>query len=102
MQDGLLPELKEKMSFKVGDCTDLTPIYEQGSLFDFAVDKGTLDAIAVDNTEETVKKCNAYFNEVVRVLDDKNGTLMIVSLLQPHVLKIILDFFILENDVSKY
>ena len=91
-----------KMSFKVGDCTDLSPVYKDGSLFNFAVDKGTLDAIAVDATEETVKKCNAYFNEMVRVLDDKNGMLMIVSLLQPHVLKIIMDFFLLENDVSKY
>lgn len=39
---------------------------------------------------------------MVRVLDDKHGVLMIVSLLQPHVLKIILDFFILENNVNKY
>jgi ubiquinone/menaquinone biosynthesis C-methylase UbiE len=61
--------------------------------FDCAVDKGTLDAIAVDAEEKTVKMCQAYFNEAMHVLK-KNGTLMIVSLLQPHVLKMILDFFI--------
>jgi ubiquinone/menaquinone biosynthesis C-methylase UbiE len=91
-----------RLSFKVGDCTDLSDLYKEGSLFNFAVDKGMLDAIAVDAVEETVKKCNAYFNEMVRVLDDKNGMFMIVSLLQPHVLKIVLDFFLLENDVNKY
>ena len=43
-----------KLDFKVGDCTDLSNLYANGSLFDFSVDKGTLDAIAVDNTEETI------------------------------------------------
>jgi len=66
------------------------------------VDKGTLDAIAVNDKEEAVQMCNAYFNEMVRVLDDKKGCLLIVSLLQPHVLKILLDFFVRENEVNKY
>ena len=34
-------------------------------------------------------------------MDDK-GVFMFVSLLQPHVLKIVLDFFILKNEVNKY
>ena len=89
------------LSFKVGDVTNLSDLYPDGDLFQFAVDKGTLDAIAVDDKPETIEKCQAYFNEVVRVLDDK-GVFMFVSLLQPHVLKIVLDFFILENEVSKY
>ena len=42
------------LSFKVGDCTDLSSVYKDGGLFNFAVDKGTLDAIAVDDKEETV------------------------------------------------
>jgi len=46
--------------------------------------------------------CQAYFNEMVRVLNNKNGVFVIVSLLQPHVLKILLDFFVKENEVSKY
>lgn len=41
--------------------------------------------------------CNKYFAEMVRVLT-KDGVLMIVSLLQPHVLKILLDFFIKGDD----
>jgi hypothetical protein len=43
-----------KLSFKVGDCTDLSSLYADGSRFDFSVDKGTLDAIAVDDNEETI------------------------------------------------
>jgi ubiquinone/menaquinone biosynthesis C-methylase UbiE len=88
------------LSFKVGDVTDLSKLYQDGK-FDCAVDKGTLDAIAVDDAEKTVAMCQAYFNEMLRVLQNKNGTLMIVSLLQPHVLKIVLDFFI-KGDNNKY
>ena len=87
------------LMYRVGDVTNLTKLYKDEQ-FDCAVDKGTLDAIAVDFEEKTVKMCEAYFNEVMHVLNNKNGTLMIVSLLQPHVLKIILDFFIKgENNV---
>ena len=88
-----------KLNFKVGDVTDLKNY--QDSQFDSAIDKGTLDAIAVDNEEKTVAMCQAYFNEAMRVLNNKSGTLMIVSLLQPHVLKIVLDFFI-KGDNNKH
>lgn len=43
--------------------------------------------------------CNQYFKEMVRILTG-TGELMIVSLLQPHVLKIILDFFVKGDDKS--
>ena len=88
-----------KLNYKFGDCTNLKDIYLDES-FDYAIDKGTLDAIAVDIREETLEKCHAYFNEIIRILNNKNGVFMIVSLLQPHVLKIILDFFILKNQVN--
>jgi len=39
---------------------------------------------------------------MIRVLNEKDGVLVIVSLLQPHVLKIILDFFVLENEVNQF
>ena len=87
--------------FRVGDATNLSGIYEDGQ-FHVAVDKGTLDAIAVNVEAETIANCNAYFNEMVRVLDKKKGHFVIVSLLQPHVLKILLDFFVRENETNKY
>ena len=66
-----------------------------------AVDKGTFDALAVDDSPETVSRCWAYFNETVRVLA-KDGVFVIVSLLQPHVLKIFVDFFIRDNEQNIY
>lgn len=89
------------LNYRVGDCTNLEGVYKDEQ-FHVAVDKGTLDAIAVDDLEPTVTKCNAYFNEMIRVLDNKSGVLLIVSLLQPHVLKIIIDFFARKNEVNKY
>ena len=82
-----------------GNVTDLSEYADQQ--FDFSIDKGTLDAIAVDNREETVSQCNAYFNEMVRTLKP-HGVFMVVSLLQPHVLKMLTDFFVRENEVSKW
>jgi len=85
------------LNYLYGDCTNLKEQFKDGS-FDVAVDKGTLDAIAVDDSEETVNMCWAYFDEMVRVLNNKDGVLIIVSLLQPHVLKILLDFFVKDNE----
>jgi ubiquinone/menaquinone biosynthesis C-methylase UbiE len=82
------------LTYTVGDVTKLTG-HDEGT-YQYAVDKGTLDAIAVDDKPETVKMCHDYFREMVRVLKS-DGTFMVVSLLQPHVLKIFLDFFI-KND----
>jgi ubiquinone/menaquinone biosynthesis C-methylase UbiE len=79
------------LSYAVGDVTNLKDIAAES--YDFAVDKGTLDAIAVDDKKQTVSQCNAYFQEMTRVLN-KSGVFMIVSLLQPHVLKIIIDHFV--------
>ena len=98
MQDSRGDDLKEKLNFSFGDATKLT--YEPQS-FDVAVDKGTLDAIAVSNDQETIDTCWAYFNEILKVLN-KDGTLIIISLLQPHVYKIILDFFIQENEKNTH
>lgn len=95
MEDNKPKELSNRLSFRFGDCTNLKDVYEDGK-FNVAVDKGTLDAIAVDVRDETIEKCETYFDEMVRILNS-TGTLIIVSLLQPHVLKIILDFFILDN-----
>ena len=74
-----------------GDVTDLKD-FKEGE-FQYAVDKGTLDAIAINDKEETVKMCHTYFKEMVRVLD-KDGVFIFITLLQPHVLKIVIDYFV--------
>lgn len=85
------------LKYVKGDVTKLEGINNDD--YGFAIDKGTLDAIAVDNNDATVEMCNSYFKEMIRVLS-KDGTLIIVSLLQPHVLKILLDYFMINADKS--
>ena len=83
-EETIVKQMQEKapkdlnMVFRVGDATNLSGVYEN-SHFNVSVDKGTLDAIAVNNKTETVDMCNAYFNEMKRVLDDKKGHFVIVS-----------------------
>ena len=79
------------LAYKYGDVTNLEDTI--AGQYNYAIDKGTLHAIAVDDTEETIKKCHKYFNEMIRVIKKDSGTFFIVSLLQPHVFKILLDFF---------
>lgn len=87
------------LNYTTGDVTNLSAY--KAEEFGYAIDKGTLDAIAVDDKQATIDMCNAYFNEMCRVLKNKNGIFMFVSLLQPHVFKIFTDFFIQENSVNK-
>lgn len=45
------------MNYSFGDCTNLDKDKFKDEGFDVAVDKGTLDAIAVGNDEKTVDMC---------------------------------------------
>ena len=64
MQDKKLKGLA--LNYSVGDVTNLKAYTDEQ--FSYAIDKGTLDAIAVNDKQETVDLCNAYFNEMCRVL----------------------------------
>ena len=88
------------LTYKFGDVTNLTD--SQAGQYNYVVDKGTLDAIAVDSDEATVKKCNQYFGEMIRILNKNKGVFVIVSLLQPHVFKILLDFFVKQEGMSAH
>lgn len=68
----------ENVDYQVMDATSMT--FEDAS-FDYAIDKGTLDALCADRTPETATKVVNYLNEVVRVLNTKGGTFICVSLL---------------------
>lgn len=61
--------------------------------FDYAIDKGSLDAVCADNTPETAAKVVQYLNEVQRVVVAKGGTYVCVSLLQDFVLDALVSFF---------
>ena len=67
------------LNYKYGDVTNLSDT--GAGQYNYAVDKGTFDAIAVDDSEETVKKCQKYFNEMIRVIKKDRGYFFIISLL---------------------
>lgn len=64
--------------------------------FSVVLDKGTLDALMPDNKNETLEKINTYFKEINRVLKN-TGKYVIVSLLQKHILRKILEYFSSNN-----
>jgi len=69
---------EKPIDYKVMDMLNMS--FENG-VYDYAVDKGTLDALCADKTSETARKVIQYFNEVIRVLNVKGGTYICVSLL---------------------
>ncbi|XP_023014100.2 eEF1A lysine and N-terminal methyltransferase homolog [Leptinotarsa decemlineata] len=64
--------------------------------FTVVLDKGTLDAIAPNDSEATLLKVKSYFDEINRVLRIR-GRYICISLLQEHILRSILDFFPKNN-----
>lgn len=96
ISDTVIRQMNEKnnktrgeLTYEKMDATQMT--YEDGT-FSVAVDKGTLDALAVDQEEKTLATVNAMFEEVSRVLR-LGGRYVIVSLLQDQVLQVLTKHF---------
>ncbi|KAF8778548.1 eEF1A lysine and N-terminal methyltransferase like protein [Argiope bruennichi] len=81
---------RPKMQFEVMDIFKLT--FDDG-IFSVVVDKGTLDALLVDKSEEVDERINTMFSQIERVLRN-GGRYLCFSLLQEHVLNKLLDWFI--------
>ena len=79
------------IQFKVGDMLDMKDV--ESNSMDFVIDKGSFDALCSENTEETHAKVVKYLREIQRVLKEKGGTYIIVSLLQDFVFQSVIDFF---------
>ncbi|XP_067624855.1 eEF1A lysine and N-terminal methyltransferase homolog [Eurosta solidaginis] len=86
-------ELNEKtrpdMKFLQMDATKMIFENEQ---FSVALDKGTLDALFVDDTVEVQKTVECYLNEIKRTMRC-GGRYLCITLLQEHILRFILKFF---------
>lgn len=80
---------RDKMSFICMDA--LQTSFEDGQ-FNVVLDKGTLDALMPDESDETVKRIDNYFSEIKRVLK-LGGRFICISLLQSHILKKVLEVF---------
>ena len=93
-EEAVIKRMKNKgvagVEYLVMDATAMS--FDSGS-FDYAIDKGTLDALCSDKSPETASRVIAYFNEIVRVLSTKGGVYIGVSLLQDFVLDSLVSFF---------
>lgn len=78
-----------KMSFEVMDVFKLT--FEEGS-FSVVIDKGTLDALLTDTSQEVNDRIDAMFSQIDKVLRN-GGRYLCFSLLQEHVLNKLLEWF---------
>ncbi|XP_023292079.2 eEF1A lysine and N-terminal methyltransferase homolog [Lucilia cuprina] len=80
---------RSDMKFLQMDATQMSFENEQ---FSVAFDKGTLDALFVDDTPEVRDTVEKYFKEVSRVLRT-GGRYICISLLQEHILKYVIEYF---------
>ncbi|XP_011210039.2 eEF1A lysine and N-terminal methyltransferase homolog [Bactrocera dorsalis] len=80
---------RESMKFLQMDATQMT---FEDEYFSVALDKGTLDALFVDDTPEVHATVERYFNEIKRTMRN-GGRYLCITLLQEHILKYILDYF---------
>ena len=79
-----------QMKFQQMDALSMT--FEDSS-FSVLFDKGTLDALMVDESDEILTNIGGYFSEISRVLR-LGGRFICVSLLEQHILKRILLYFV--------
>lgn len=77
------------MQFLQMDATQMSFENEQ---FSVALDKGTLDALFVDDNPEVRDTIEKYFKEIGRTLRT-GGRYLCISLLQEHILKYVIEYF---------
>jgi ubiquinone/menaquinone biosynthesis C-methylase UbiE len=71
---------------------DVTSLSYEDDRFSVVMDKGTLDAMMPDDSVEVVANVSRMFSEVDRVLR-LGGRYICISLLQPHILNHLVDWF---------
>ncbi|EDV31427.1 uncharacterized protein Dana_GF15348 [Drosophila ananassae] len=75
---------------------DATAMTFKDESFSVALDKGTLDALFVDDAKETRLVVENYFKEILRTMRN-GGRYVCISLLQEHILNFLLDFLPRNN-----
>lgn len=78
------------MKWDVGDMTSM-PEYEDGS-FDVVFDKGALDALMSEDTDEVTEKTTAMFQEISRILRI-NGKYICITLAEHYILRKLVSHF---------
>ena len=82
-------KIRPEMIYEVGDVFNMK--FEGGS-FDAVMDKGTLDAVYPEDTEVNLERVQGLFKRIMEILKPE-GSYFIISLLQEHILKAILESF---------
>ncbi|KAH8279631.1 hypothetical protein KR018_011141 [Drosophila ironensis] len=75
---------------------DATAMSFTDESFSVALDKGTLDALFVDDAPETRQVVENYFKEILRTMRN-GGRYVCISLLQEHILNFLLEFLPQNN-----
>ncbi|XP_047510251.1 eEF1A lysine and N-terminal methyltransferase homolog [Pieris napi] len=73
-------------------CMDAMKTTFEDDEFNVVLDKGTLDALMPDESEDTIANIDNYFKEMKRILKT-GGRFICISLLQSHILKKLVDVF---------
>jgi ubiquinone/menaquinone biosynthesis C-methylase UbiE len=73
-------------------CMDAMNTTFKNDEFNVVLDKGTLDALMPDDSEETQSRIDKYFSDIKRVLK-LGGRYVCISLLQSHIMSKLLDTF---------
>lgn len=68
--------------------------------FSAVIDKATIDALIPDEKPETLVGGRKYFREVCRLLKN-GGRYICITLLQEHILKLLLEFFPVNNFIVR-
>lgn len=71
---------------------DATQMSFDADRFSVVLDKGTLDALMTDDTDQTKQTAQAYLSEICRVLRI-GGRYVCISLLQEHIVQQLIDYF---------
>lgn len=71
---------------------DATQMSFDNDRFSVVLDKGTLDALMTDDTDEVKQTVHNYLSEIGRVLR-VGGRYVCISLLQEHIVRELVDFF---------
>ena len=77
---------KDKRPLMKYHTMDMLNMSYEDSTFDCVIDKGTLDAICVNEQNETLTKVTTMFSEIKRVLKS-GGRYVCITLSQEHILK---------------
>ena len=99
MQTKYKDYLDDHFKFIKMDLFNLEFSTDDQTVFDVVLDKGTLDALATNASDEIKEKLFKMFNEIERVLNNF-GKYICVSLLQEHIVLMLIDW--LQNTKYNY